>query len=296
MVNKKYLTAFLFYILIITVNGQSVINTNIKEKPIYRVFYEHEHLRDTTKPDKVYKQNMVLLVGDKHSEFVSFNKLIEFRDTEKGMFSEFRSGNTNVKITPGKINIPEEIILSYTSNDAIINTYMAHYCHYTDILPEIKWEIRDTTKLIEGIECMLANTTYLGRTWEAWFTLSIPISTGPWFLRGLPGIILEAQDSKAEVLYKFVRIETATIANEVIDYQKDKYKFISLTNKEKNEKYSKLEYFKQLDLARKDRAAYFRYISEKYDFNIYGTLINYGLTNHFSWSSIIPNPINLANK
>jgi len=293
MLNKTHLTTFLFTILIIIVKGQSTVNTNIKEKPIYRVFYEHEHIRDTANPDKVYKQNMVLLVGDKHSQFISFDKLIEYKDTEKGMFTEFRSGNTNLKITPGKINIPEEIILSYASNDVIINTYMAHYCHYTDSIPEIKWEIKDTTKLIEGIECTLANTTYLGRTWNAWFSPSIPIPTGPWFLKGLPGIILEAQDSKSEVLYKFVRMETATIPNEIIDYQKDKYKFISLTDKEKNEKYSKQEYNKQLDLARKDRAAYFRYMSEKYDFNTFGTLINYGLTNHLSWSSIILNPINL---
>jgi len=41
---------------------------------------------------------MVLLLGDKHSQFLSCDKLIEYRDTEKGMLAEFNSGNKDVKM------------------------------------------------------------------------------------------------------------------------------------------------------------------------------------------------------
>lgn len=74
--------------------------------------------------------------------------------------------------------------------------------HYTEALEFPQWELRDSVKTILGYPCQLAVADYRGRTWWAWFTFEIPISDGPWKLGGLPGLVLEAQDSDGD--YSFV--------------------------------------------------------------------------------------------
>ena len=66
------------------------------------------------------------------------------------------------------------------------------HVYYTEPFLEMVWEIGDSTKNILGYECVQASTDYHGRIWTVWFTPEIPIQDGPWKLRGLPGLILEA--------------------------------------------------------------------------------------------------------
>lgn len=74
--------------------------------------------------------------------------------------------------------------------------------HMTEPLPEISWEINDSTKNILGYECVMATAGFHGRKWTAWFAREIPVSDGPWKLRGLPGLILEAASEGEQ--YRFV--------------------------------------------------------------------------------------------
>ena len=64
------------------------------------------------------------------------------------------------------------------------------------------WEISDSTKTILGMECIKAETHYRGREWTAWFTPEIAIQDGPGKLCNLPGLILEAYDTKRH--YSFI--------------------------------------------------------------------------------------------
>ncbi len=64
------------------------------------------------------------------------------------------------------------------------------------------WQILDSTKTVLGFECIKATTDYRGRTWIAWFTPEIAVQDGPWKLCGLPGLILEAYDTKRH--YQFL--------------------------------------------------------------------------------------------
>lgn len=90
------------------------------------------------------------------------------------------------------------------------------FINYTDTifliseeLGNISWEIIDEQKQIGDFMCQKAYGRYKGRDYAVWFAPDIPISLGPWKLNGLPGIILEAEDSQKEVWFyaKKVRIE-----------------------------------------------------------------------------------------
>ncbi len=65
--------------------------------------------------------------------------------------------------------------------------------------------VPDSTRSIMGKDCQLATTKLHGRQWSVWFAPSMPMPYGPWLLRGLPGIVVEAYDSERE--HEFLLVE-----------------------------------------------------------------------------------------
>ena len=59
--------------------------------------------------------------------------------------------------------------------------------------PEIVWTLGDDTLHIGDYLCQQATATFRGLTWQVYYTEEIPSSAGPWRLRGLPGLIVEAK-------------------------------------------------------------------------------------------------------
>ncbi|WP_213522587.1 GLPGLI family protein [Nonlabens sp.] len=58
-----------------------------------------------------------------------------------------------------------------------------------------QWKLGDKSKNIAGYNCKNAFVDYGGRSWEAWYTLEIPINAGPYKFKGLPGLIIKITDS-----------------------------------------------------------------------------------------------------
>ncbi len=65
--------------------------------------------------------------------------------------------------------------------------------------------VPDSTRSIMGKDCQLATTELHGRRWSVWFAPSMPMPHGPWLLRGLPGLVVEAYDSERE--HEFLLVE-----------------------------------------------------------------------------------------
>ena len=58
------------------------------------------------------------------------------------------------------------------------------------------WTLDDDTLTINGLPCHRATGKLYGKQWTAWYTEEMPSSAGPWKLRGLPGLIVKAEDSE----------------------------------------------------------------------------------------------------
>ena len=56
--------------------------------------------------------------------------------------------------------------------------------------------LEDDTLVIGGLLCHRATGKLYGMQWTAWYTEEMASSAGPWKLRGLPGLIVKAEDSE----------------------------------------------------------------------------------------------------
>lgn len=178
------------------------------EPAILEVHYTRTEVNDTSKRDsQFYNEETMLRIGDNMSFYCSVPRYNrdslmhnhkdlywqmeralfeknpkEFSSTASSLARSGRYGNMIFKNYPsGKITETARFDLE----DWI----------YEEDWEKPEWEITDETKDILGYECFKAITEYRGRKWIAWFTPEIPLQEGPWKLCGLPGLILEANDS-----------------------------------------------------------------------------------------------------
>lgn len=75
---------------------------------------------------------------------------------------------------------------------------------------KIDWKIQEDTITIGNFKCKKAIGEFRGRTYDVWFTEEIPLPYGPWKLYGLPGLILQAEDTEKMFLVRFKSIEYPT--------------------------------------------------------------------------------------
>lgn len=62
-------------------------------------------------------------------------------------------------------------------------------------LAQVNWNLSEDTMTICGLPCHQATGKLYGKEWNVWYSEEIPSSAGPWKLRGLPGLIVKAEDS-----------------------------------------------------------------------------------------------------
>ena len=88
----------------------------------------------------------------------------------------------------------------YTYFNSILNSKLK----YEEPLPEIAWQLADSSKTISGYECRQAQGTLYGRTWTVWYAIELPLNYGPYLLRSLPGLILDEKASGNKTISLFM--------------------------------------------------------------------------------------------
>jgi hypothetical protein len=195
------------------------------------VKYNYETMYNRLEPKRKEKDEVVLLIGSEYTAYFSFINYI--RDslrkanpaesraqvaTSDGKILTPRPGETDAElqarggtnIVPARTTLPfstnlERYLINRPSGevvciDRVINIQNAQLNNfsYTEILEKPVWKISADAETIIGYRSQKATTRYGGRDWTVWFTHEIPISEGPWKLRGLPGLILKAETADGE--------------------------------------------------------------------------------------------------
>ncbi|MDO5616595.1 MAG: GLPGLI family protein [Cruoricaptor ignavus] len=96
----------------------------------------------------------------------------------------------------------------YTENGQVYNYLNIEKKDIVGVEPlcNIHWEITNEEKKINDFTCYKAMGKFRGREYVVWFTPEIPVPYGPWKLGGLPGLILEAEETNTNLENRFVYI------------------------------------------------------------------------------------------
>lgn len=174
--------------------------------------YLFSHIQDTLNRSKPFTQEMVLLLSNQSSGYLSLDK-INFdikrrKDIEEQMKNSIPGKmNINLGSNPKK-TIQEELYLYLDEKKMITKKRLVNNYLIEESLPEMSWTISADTSTIAGLKCQKANTHFMGRDYTAWFCPDLPFQSGPWKLNGLPGLILSARDAKNEVIFDFLGFES----------------------------------------------------------------------------------------
>jgi len=109
--------------------------------------------------------------------------------------------------------------------------------------PDISWTLSDDTLTVSGYLCQQATATYRGVEWSVWYTEEVPSSAGPWRLRGLPGLIVEAKNEAHTFCLTELRQEHTPITAPEKNPDVQRMAYAKLL-KHKNEIYGNRQYAK----------------------------------------------------
>ena len=202
-----------------------VNSQNLKMKalgPIEMVIsYEMEQLCDYpnqwNSDDWREKSTLLLEIG----KGTTHSYVVEEREDIVNQFIMNRDKN-RWKVKPANIHaLLGETFMNHPCSGMltqIINLDAAGIYQYVEPVPDLEWKISSKHKTVMGYKCQSATVEFRGREYEAWYTIDIPLSFGPWKFQGLPGLILEVTDSKNEFRFTANGIKHVKGANDIMIY------------------------------------------------------------------------------
>lgn len=175
------------------------------------VHYKFTWIRDTTNRAHPYTENMVLYVGKSSGAYRSYDGIV-YNAQFKKAFAEAAAASPDGRPMINRRGVGTPIEYYQYPNDKklarkepmLVNSYLI-----VDAMPAIDWKISSDTATFDGLHCQKATCHFKGRDYLVWFCPDLPVRTGPWKLNGLPGVIVDARDTKNEVVFKFDGVEKA---------------------------------------------------------------------------------------
>jgi len=108
-------------------------------------------------------------------------------------------------------NAVYELYLSKDSDQELYNKVfvspLSRDRFFIKISEKLNWNISSHTLIIGDYTCQKATVNYAGRNWTAWFAKDIPISEGPYYFHGLPGLIISIEDSDKNFNFRLTAIK-----------------------------------------------------------------------------------------
>jgi GLPGLI family protein len=177
---------------------------NVFAKSNLNIYYQLKFTKDIRSLQNARETLCILQIGDSYSKFCEMNTLKKDSLSEK-----FSRRETVGKIEMNKLLeynsiFPIVILKSNIQGKIVYQNQVVRKYEYEEKQPELKWKIQNDSKKILNYNCKKAVTHYRGRDFIAWYTSEIPVNNGPYVFEGLPGIILEIEDSERK--YEFVAV------------------------------------------------------------------------------------------
>jgi len=204
---------------VLMINFSSAAQKN-PEPVVIHVVYQFVHVYNLNEKEKPVKKEMVLSVGKSSSRYIGAEVFDRVTRPVQVTMPNARvyQGKPVVMVNNQGAVINENIFQYPLAKSMSILTALGNNSYITEApLVPIRWKIESETRQIGGFECQKATGEFGGRVFTAWFAADLPFQNGPFKLWGLPGLILEAEDSKKEVRFLFKDIVKETDASKKID-------------------------------------------------------------------------------
>lgn len=214
--NKSILTSLLIFLLFFV----EKVSAQESENALAKTHYNFVHINDTLQPEQYHHEEMVLYMGQHSSYYTTYSMQRVTELLKKQMADPGFDGN--LTITGSGSGTPESY---YTVPSKVLlqQVYRLGGDNYLlkDDYPTLDWKIGDKTKEIGGYTCQNAVVRFKGRDYNAWFAPEIPFPFGPWKLQGLPGLILEASDSRNQVVFTYLGFDKIEDSSTMIELPKE---------------------------------------------------------------------------
>ncbi|PKV52826.1 GLPGLI family protein [Aquimarina sp. MAR_2010_214] len=167
--------------------------------------------------------------------FTDIKSLYTYKDEPKQNAVKKSEDGMSYELVEYDIDTTKKVFYKNLKNDLLVFRNTVYKTPYIieEPIPKIDWKLTSEKKEILNYPCQKAIGEFRGRTYHAWFTDKIPVSTGPYKFNGLPGLILEIQDTEKEISFTAFSVKNRTISTELLPPNN-------------GEKVSSLTYFKKL--------------------------------------------------
>ncbi len=219
-------------LILLLITSSSLSQNKKLEESVLECHYRLVMHKDTVSKSNPVEDDMVLRIGNTTSQFFSRHTFYHdslWADPEGRKIAEDRSIESLMSFD----NPNSRPFGSRTTKDFLYKNYpegkmttfgydfiKVNFFYEEDYAPQ-EWIVGDSTKQILGYICEKAACDFRGRHWIAWFAEDIPIKEGPWKLKGLPGLILEAYDAKMDYHYTATSIDEKPITPVILYKLKD---------------------------------------------------------------------------
>ncbi|OBW40589.1 hypothetical protein AB670_03053 [Chryseobacterium sp. MOF25P] len=185
----------------------SSYSAKVFEKSDLNIYYQFKFLKDAKISQNPREGLCVLQIGENYSKFSDTKTLAKDSLSEK--FSHLESVGVkemNQLFTYNPLWTMESLKSTVDKKVTYQKRYKTKY-EYEEIQSELKWQLHNESKKILDYSCKKATVKYRGREFIAWYTMEVPINNGPYVFEGLPGLILELEDSQNKYHFIAVRID-----------------------------------------------------------------------------------------
>lgn len=171
--------------------------------------YDYSYSVDTTESLSENRESdkMLLQIGpDGLSKFSSYRNL-----TVDSILMSSSAEQIGAAVMSGQLDNGEFMTIFKNYPDGRL-THTEKICQdwlrYDEAMPQLDWQLTDSTATILGYECQGATCSFRGRDWTVYYCEEIPVMDGPWKLHGLPGLIMRAADSTGEYTFECIGIKS----------------------------------------------------------------------------------------
>ncbi|MBO3099203.1 GLPGLI family protein [Gelidibacter pelagius] len=175
----------------------------------YKVHYELVFHIDSLNLDQKDTSNLYLFTNPEFGVFVNQSRVEADERLEK--IRQRLGANVQVKISTNSNksqDLNKVVFTNHQSGEVKVLQNLGDKDYvYIEPAKMDTWEINEDTKEFMGYTVQKATIDFAGRSYEAWFTMEIPIPNGPYVFHGLPGLIVELHDTHNHYHFTMLGLE-----------------------------------------------------------------------------------------